>query len=598
MKLLTITKGITEIAKVQLNRPFLTLGRSPSCDVVLRAPKIKPVHFILEWSGTGDFSTEKKHAGSWVLFEIDESSEGAVIGATKVNVLGLSFKITEDRLASKEVIGGKMVSGLKQPIAAGRAIPTGAADTLELVHVRSDSGAVESVAYIRQKEIKRSKASSVFQTFPQFKIKGTKTKENADSCVLSFEAMPDAEIYVRGKQVKMPSAAASDLLLQRNDVYHIKWNGQEVFARWVSPIFVPPLDRAFLGDAVTKKVYFVAGLSFIVIFLIAYLAPVSIPVKEPPPKRMAKIEIQQPVIPPPAPPPPPPPPKVIEKPAPVVKAAPAGPAAPGPAAPEPAPTKKIAKSPPPKPAKQKLPPKAQAARPTAPQPTQAQAEKAQVTKSLSFLSFSNSAATKSVKVNTPNPSGASNLAVASNLRGKSNAGANLEKEVTSGSDITGPLETRGSRSYGNGPSVANLGSERSGSGQVLGRTGVRGGRGNGGGGGLTGAVGAGGGGLMLSGNGTASTSEIEKAIQKAIHKLQYCYEKALLADSDIGGSVEMVWVIAPGGRANNVRVKNSQIRNAGMMTCIRGEIAKIKFPSPSGGSVEVEYPFSFSSSKI
>jgi pSer/pThr/pTyr-binding forkhead associated (FHA) protein len=121
MKLLTISRNQLEISRAHLRRPVLIIGRSPACDVVLRAPDVEPVHFLLEWIGSGDFDPR---SGAWSIVDITRSAhlsektspgeqdvkgdfgEGAVLSSEPVTINDFVFAIVEDRLESSEVIGG------------------------------------------------------------------------------------------------------------------------------------------------------------------------------------------------------------------------------------------------------------------------------------------------------------------------------------------------------------------------------------------------------------------------------------------------------------------------------------------------------------
>jgi outer membrane biosynthesis protein TonB len=105
-------------------------------------------------------------------------------------------------------------------------------------------------------------------------------------------------------------------------------------------------------------------------------------------------------------------------------------------------------------------------------------------------------------------------------------------------------------------------------------------------------------GMQLSGPGSVSDSLIEKTLAKYLSKFQYCYEKALLNDASLAGTVVVQWTIESSGAASDVKIVRSQIPNKGMQNCLAREIGKINFPHPSGGSVTIKYPFAFSSSSL
>jgi hypothetical protein len=104
--------------------------------------------------------------------------------------------------------------------------------------------------------------------------------------------------------------------------------------------------------------------------------------------------------------------------------------------------------------------------------------------------------------------------------------------------------------------------------------------------------------MSLSGKGHASESAILRALSSHMAAFEYCYEKALLTHAALSGEVLLRWGIASNGTVKAVQVIRSEIHHQGLMDCLSSEIKKIHFPSPQGGEVSVEYPFSFSSHKL
>jgi hypothetical protein len=92
------------------------------------------------------------------------------------------------------------------------------------------------------------------------------------------------------------------------------------------------------------------------------------------------------------------------------------------------------------------------------------------------------------------------------------------------------------------------------------------------------------------------TGDLDKAIirryiKRNIQKIQYCYEKELLAKPKLEGTVTVEFDIAPDGKVT------SSVAH-GMDTAVEGCVAQvikgIEFPKPKGGGiVAVKYPFTF-----
>jgi pSer/pThr/pTyr-binding forkhead associated (FHA) protein len=84
---------------------------------------------------------------------------------------------------------------------------------------------------------------------------------------------------------------------------------------------------------------------------------------------------------------------------------------------------------------------------------------------------------------------------------------------------------------------------------------------------------------------------IRRYIKRNIQKIQYCYEKELLAKSNLAGTVQTNFLITPNGNV-------SQASGAGVdpevASCVAAVIKGIEFPKPKGGgNVQVNYPFIF-----
>lgn len=113
------------------------------------------------------------------------------------------------------------------------------------------------------------------------------------------------------------------------------------------------------------------------------------------------------------------------------------------------------------------------------------------------------------------------------------------------------------------------------------------------------ALGAGlGGGLDVSGSGEVAEIDIEKALEKSLARFQYCYEKVLLSDASLAGTILMEWTIDQSGKGSSVKVVRSQLNNNPLHNCLSSELSRVQFPSPKGGAVIVKYPFAFSSGTL
>ncbi len=84
---------------------------------------------------------------------------------------------------------------------------------------------------------------------------------------------------------------------------------------------------------------------------------------------------------------------------------------------------------------------------------------------------------------------------------------------------------------------------------------------------------------------------IRRYIKRNIQKIQYCYEKELLAKPGLAGTVMTQFFITPNG---NVASSSGSGVDGNVASCVAGVIKAIEFPKPKGGGgVQVNYPFTF-----
>jgi hypothetical protein len=85
---------------------------------------------------------------------------------------------------------------------------------------------------------------------------------------------------------------------------------------------------------------------------------------------------------------------------------------------------------------------------------------------------------------------------------------------------------------------------------------------------------------------------IRRYVRRSQSKLQYCYEKALLAAPGLAGTVSAQFFI---GEDGIVATSNASGMSSDVASCVAGVIKSITFPKPKGGGgVQVAIPFTFS----
>jgi len=93
--------------------------------------------------------------------------------------------------------------------------------------------------------------------------------------------------------------------------------------------------------------------------------------------------------------------------------------------------------------------------------------------------------------------------------------------------------------------------------------------------------------------GSLSRGEVLKVLNKHQHKIQRCYERALLAKPSLAGRLTYTWSIKTSGRVGSVQNTGNTLGDTKVSKCIAGVIKKMKFPRPKGGSVSVTFPWIF-----
>lgn len=86
-------------------------------------------------------------------------------------------------------------------------------------------------------------------------------------------------------------------------------------------------------------------------------------------------------------------------------------------------------------------------------------------------------------------------------------------------------------------------------------------------------------------------SIVRRYIKRHTARIRHCYERALLADAGLRGSVLTHFIISPEGK-----VQGSVARGIGgtaLTGCVARAVSSIKFPKSAGAGVRVTYPFRF-----
>ncbi|MGB8297101.1 MAG: AgmX/PglI C-terminal domain-containing protein [Polyangia bacterium] len=90
---------------------------------------------------------------------------------------------------------------------------------------------------------------------------------------------------------------------------------------------------------------------------------------------------------------------------------------------------------------------------------------------------------------------------------------------------------------------------------------------------------------------------VSKEVRARIGAVKACYERALKRNPNLSGKVKVRWTITAAGTVSGVDIADDSMGDSEVSSCIKQLVARWRFPAPSGGSVEVEFPFVFTASQ-
>jgi len=93
--------------------------------------------------------------------------------------------------------------------------------------------------------------------------------------------------------------------------------------------------------------------------------------------------------------------------------------------------------------------------------------------------------------------------------------------------------------------------------------------------------------------GDLDKAKIQRVVNQHMHEIQRCYEVQLLGNPGLQGRMVVDWTISPNGSVTLARLVTSSIPSPALAGCVLARIRTWRFPSPTGGSVKVRYPFVF-----
>jgi len=98
-------------------------------------------------------------------------------------------------------------------------------------------------------------------------------------------------------------------------------------------------------------------------------------------------------------------------------------------------------------------------------------------------------------------------------------------------------------------------------------------------------------------DGELDPSLVSKEVRTRIGAIKACYERALKRNPSLSGKVKVRWTITAAGTVSAVEIEEDSMGDSEVASCIKGLVSRWRFPAPSGGSVDVVYPFVFQASQ-
>ncbi len=93
--------------------------------------------------------------------------------------------------------------------------------------------------------------------------------------------------------------------------------------------------------------------------------------------------------------------------------------------------------------------------------------------------------------------------------------------------------------------------------------------------------------------GSMDREVIRRVIRSHMPEVKFCYERALMAQKDLSGRVQVKFMISPTGKVTASVVEASTLRSPTTEQCVAEAVRRWDFPKPPSGIVSVTYPFVF-----
>lgn len=99
----------------------------------------------------------------------------------------------------------------------------------------------------------------------------------------------------------------------------------------------------------------------------------------------------------------------------------------------------------------------------------------------------------------------------------------------------------------------------------------------------------------MGGEGKMNPNVVARTLSQHVSAFQYCYNKSLQNDPKLNGELKVRFVIKEDGSVDGkeMEFEGSAAKDGDLTSCVQRVFSRMKFPSPKGGEVVVNYPLNF-----
>ena len=261
MKNIVVKSNNFELGRAALDRPILQIGRSPDCDIVLRAPHIQPNHFVLKWEGLGEFNPEE---AKWILVDSTNNTSTEI---TDREFTDKGFQFTTERVSfySNTSLGKNLQSELHSNKEVSQITQiTEKLNLLEIVWTKIKTGRIENIVHLSLENLNENNA--IFKALPQFKISKAVSESGAKFKIL-LDKFPEPKLYCKGEVKEL-----KEVIVLPSDIWTLESDDDRLDIKLVVRNEKKAIPSNFIhSDFIQTSVF--SSFLFVLLLLSAYFSP-------------------------------------------------------------------------------------------------------------------------------------------------------------------------------------------------------------------------------------------------------------------------------------------------------------------------------------